>query len=50
MEGASGWLLVYVIGSVPLTLFYATGLAGRFFEYHPGSIVVIFCVLAAPLV
>jgi len=41
MEGVGGWLLVYLVGSVPLTLFYAAGLAGRFSEYHLGPIAVI---------
>jgi hypothetical protein len=50
MEAIGGWLLVYLIGSVPMTLFYATGLAGRFFAYHVVAIAGIFVVLAAPLV
>lgn len=50
MNGIGGWLLVYLVGSAPLTLFYAAGLAGRFFNYHPGAIAGIFLVLAVPLV
>lgn len=50
MESINGWLLVYLIGSVPVTLFYAAGLAGRFFDYHRGAVAGIFFVLAVPLV
>ncbi len=50
MEGIKGWLLVYLIGSVPLVVFYAAGLAGRFFDYHLGFVAGIFLVLAVPLV
>ena len=50
MEGINGWLLVYLIGSVPVTLFYAAGLAGWFFDYHRGLFAGIFVVLAVPLV
>ena len=49
MEGIGGWLLVYLIGSVPVALFNAAGLAGRFFDYHPGVLAGIFLLLAAPL-
>ena len=49
MEGISGWLLVYLIGSVPVTLFYAAGVAGRFFDYHVGGVAGVFLVLATPL-
>jgi len=50
MKTIGGWLLVYLIGSLPVTLFYAAGLAGRFFAYHLGAVAGIFVVLAAPLV
>ena len=50
MNGIGGWLLVYLAGSVPVTLFYAAGLAGRFFDYHRGAVAGIFLVLAVPLV
>jgi len=50
MECIKGWLLVYLIGSVPLTLFYAAGLSGRFFNYRMGVLAGLFVVLAAPLV
>ena len=50
MEGIRGWLLVYLVGSVPVALFYAVGLAGRFFDYHMGLVAGIFLVLTAPLI
>jgi len=50
MEGIGGWLLVYLVGSVPVALSYAAGLAGRFFDYHLGFLAGIFLVLTAPLV
>ena len=33
-----------------MTLFFAAGLAGRFFDYHWGAVAGIFFVLAVPLV
>lgn len=50
MKGIGGWLLVYLAGSVLVTLFYAAGLAGRFFDYHGGAVAGFFLVLVAPLV
>ena len=50
MESINGWLLVYLVGSVPVTLFYAAGVAGRFFDYHLGVVAGVFLVLATPLV
>ncbi len=50
MEGINGWLLVYLIGSVPVQLFYAAGLSGWFYDYPMGLFVGIFLVLAVPLV
>jgi hypothetical protein len=50
MRGINGWLLVYLIGSIPVQLFYAAGLSGWFFDYPIGLFVGIFLVLAAPLV
>ena len=50
MEGIGGWLLVYLAGSVPVTLFYAAGVGGWFFDYHRGAVAGIFSLLAAPLV
>ena len=50
MKGIGGWLLVYLVGSVTVTFFFAAGLAGRFFDYHWGAVASIFLVLALPLV
>jgi len=44
-----GWLLVYVACSVFVSLFYAAGLAGRFFDYHWAAIAAFSFVLAVPL-
>lgn len=48
-EGIKGWLLVYLIGSIPPMMVYAMGLSGWFFEYPLGLMVVIFLLLAIPL-
>ena len=50
MDGIKGWLLVYLIASVPLVAFYAAGLSGWFFNYPIWLFVAIFLVLAVPLV
>lgn len=50
MKGIGGWLLVYLSGSALVTLCYAAGLAGRFFDYHRGAVAGFFLVLAVPLV
>ena len=50
MDGIRGWLLVYLVGAVPVTLFNAAGVAGRFFNYHRGALAAMFLVLAVPLV
>ncbi len=50
MDGISGWLLVYLVASVPASLFYSVGVAGRFSDYHPGLVAGVFLVLATPLV
>lgn len=47
--GAKGWLLVYVVGSIPLFVIYSVGLAGWFFDYPAALIAVIFLLLSAPL-
>ena len=49
MEGIKGWLLVYIIGSIPLLMVYSMGLSGWFFEYPFILMVAIFLVLAIPL-
>ena len=49
VKGIGGWLLVYVIGSIPLILFYSMGLSGWFFEYPVLLMAAIFLALAIPL-
>lgn len=49
MEGIKGWLLVYLIGSMPLLVMYSMGLSGWFFEYPLGLMVGLFVVFAIPL-
>jgi hypothetical protein len=50
LEGVNGWLLAYLVGSIPLLAIYSMGLSGWFFEYPPGLMAGIFIVLAVPLV
>ena len=49
VQGVGGWLLVYVIVSIPLMLFYSAGLSGWFFDYPVLLMAVIFLALASPL-
>ena len=49
MEAIGGWLLFYLIGSIPVSFFHAAGVAGRFFDYHAGALAGAFLVLVAPL-
>ena len=49
VEGIGGWIVVYVIGSIPLLTVYSMGLAGWFFEYPVALMLAIFIVLAVPL-
>ena len=49
VEGIRGWLLVYIIGSIPVLLFVSAGLSGWFFEYPIGLALAIFLLLASPL-
>lgn len=44
-----GWLLVYIVGSIPVLMFYAAGLSGWFFDYPIGLFISIFILLAIPL-
>lgn len=48
-EGIGGWIIVYIIGSVPLLTVYSMGLSGWFFEYPIGLMLAIFILLAVPL-
>jgi hypothetical protein len=50
VTGIKGWSVVYIIGSIPVLLFYAAGLSGWFFEYPLALVVAIFLLLATPLV
>ncbi len=49
-EGVGGWLLVYLVGSIPLMVLCAVGLSGWFFDYPVTLATVIFCILAVPLI
>ena len=49
LQGTRGWLLVYLIGSIPLLMMYSMGLSGWFFEYPIPLMIGIFGVLAIPL-
>ena len=46
----TGWAVVYLIGSIPVLMFYAAGFAGWFFDYPMPLFISIFVVLAIPLV
>ena len=48
-RGIRGWLLVYVVCSIPVLLFFSAGLAGWFLDYPIGLWLTVFVVLASPL-
>ena len=50
VEGIKGWLLVYIIGSIPVLMFYSAGLSGWFFDYPLALFIAFFLLLAIPLV
>ena len=50
MADLDGWVWIYLIGSLPIALFYAAGLAGWLLNYHLGLVAAIFTVLGVPLV
>lgn len=50
MDTINGWLLVYLIGSVPVLAFYSAGLSGWFLDYPIGLFIGILLVLLVPLV
>lgn len=50
MKGINGWLLVYLLGSLPLQAFFAAGLSGWIYDYPIPLFVAILVVLLAPLV
>ncbi len=47
--GVAGWLLVYLIGSVPFLLLHSAGLSGWFLDYALWLLAAIFLLLASPL-
>ena len=49
VKAIRGWLLVYIIGSIPVLLFHAAGLSGWFFDYPLVLFLAIFILLAIPL-
>jgi len=49
LRGVGGWLLVYVIGSIPPMMVYAMGLSGFFFDYPFLLMLGLFGVFATPL-
>lgn len=49
VKGIKGWLVVYIVGSIPVLMFYAAGLSGWFFDYPLGLLIAIFLLLAIPL-
>ena len=44
-----GWILVYLIGYIPILMIYSMALSGWFFEYPFILMVSIFLVLSLPL-
>ena len=48
-RGVGGWLLVYLVCSIPVSLFFAAGLSGWFLDYPFALWIAIFLVLASPL-
>ena len=44
-----GWIIVYLIGSIPILMIYSMALSGWFFEYPFILMVSIFLVLSFPL-
>ena len=49
VDGIGGWIVIYIIGPIPLLTVYSMGLSGWFFEYPLGLMVAIFILLAIPL-
>ena len=47
--GIRGWLLVYIVCSIPVLLFLSAGLSGWFFDYPIGLWLTILLALASPL-
>ena len=47
--GVGGWIIVYTISSIPVLLFYAAGLSGWFFDYPVPLFLLVFLLLAIPI-
>ena len=47
--GIGGWVLIYIISSIPVLLFYAAGLSGWFFDYPIPIFLLIFLLLTIPI-
>ncbi|WP_419938286.1 hypothetical protein [Candidatus Palauibacter sp.] len=47
--GVGGWLLVYLLGSIPFLLLHSAGLSGWFLDYALWLLIAIFLLLASPL-
>jgi len=49
LKRIKGWPLAYVIGSIPVLLFYSAGLSGWFFDYPIPLFISIFILFSIPL-
>ena len=49
VNGLGGWLLVYLIPSIPLMVIYAVGLSGAFSDYPLVLMIAIFLIFSVPL-
>jgi len=49
VQGIRGWLLVYILCSIPLLMVYSIGLSGWCFDYPFVLMLAIFLLLAIPL-
>jgi hypothetical protein len=49
-QGIRGWLLVYLICSLPLVVFYSGAFSGWFLDYPLWMVIPIMVILAIPLV
>jgi len=47
--GIGGWLLLYLVASVPLMFLYAVGLSGLFSDYPLVPMIAIFLIFLVPL-
>lgn len=48
-KGVGGWLLLYLIASVPLMFLHAVGLSGLFSDYPLVPMIAIFLIFLVPL-